>query len=65
MTVVLTGEGLTVEKVINVARFNEKVELHSDALKRIKECRKVLDKKIDAKEIMYGVNTGIGEVSCL
>jgi len=62
MTVVIKGSGLTVEQVVNVARHNEKVKLHPDALKRIKKCRAMLEKKIKAKEIMYGVNTGIGEL---
>ncbi len=63
MTVVIDGSGLTIEKVVDVARDNEKVKLHPDALKRIKACRAMLEKKIDAHEIMYGVNTGIGEFS--
>ena len=63
MTLVIKGAGLTIEDVVNVARNNEKVELHPDALQRIKKCRAMLEKKIDAGEIMYGVNTGIGEFS--
>ncbi|MCK4890769.1 MAG: aromatic amino acid lyase [Candidatus Aminicenantes bacterium] len=63
MSIVLTGEGLTVEKVVRIARHNEKVELSKDALDRIKACRAMLEKKIIAGEIMYGVNTGIGEFS--
>jgi len=63
MTVVLTGNDLTIEQVIAVARNNEKVEIHPDALERIRTCRAVLEKKIEAGEIMYGVNTGIGEFS--
>jgi histidine ammonia-lyase len=63
MTIVLNGTGLTVEKLVAVARNNEKAELHPDAIKRIKKCRDVLEKKIKAREIMYGVNTGIGELS--
>ncbi len=59
----LTGEGLSIERVVNVARNNEKVALHPDALERIKICRVMLEEKIVAKEIMYGVNTGIGEFS--
>ncbi len=63
MAIVLNGSGLTIEKVVKIARFNEKVELGADALKRIEVCRAMLEKKVDAKEIMYGVNTGIGEFS--
>ena len=63
MTFVIKGSGLTIEDVVNVARHNEKVELHPEAVERILKCRAMLEKKIDAGEIMYGVNTGIGEFS--
>jgi histidine ammonia-lyase len=63
MTVVLNGSGLTLEKMVRVARHGEKVELCPDALERIKICRAMLEEKINAHEIMYGVNTGIGEFS--
>ncbi|MHA1211768.1 MAG: HAL/PAL/TAL family ammonia-lyase [Candidatus Heimdallarchaeota archaeon] len=63
MTYIIKGSGLTIEDVVNVARNNEKVELHPDAIKRMEKCRAMLEKKIIAKEIMYGVNTGIGEFS--
>jgi histidine ammonia-lyase len=63
MAYIITGSGLTVEDMVNVARNKERVELHPDALERIKVCRAMLEKKIEAGEIMYGVNTGIGEFS--
>ncbi len=63
MTYIVKGSGLTIEDVVNVARNGEKVELHPDALERIIKCRAMLEKKIVAGEIMYGVNTGIGEFS--
>ena len=63
MSVILGKTNLSIEKLIRIARFNEKVELHPDAVKRIKKCRAMLEDKIQAKEIMYGVNTGIGEFS--
>jgi histidine ammonia-lyase len=63
MTLVIKGSGLTVKDVVNVARHNEKVELHPEALVRMKKCRDMLERKIENHEIMYGVNTGIGEFS--
>ncbi|HFD39241.1 MAG TPA: aromatic amino acid lyase [Anaerolineae bacterium] len=63
MTIVLDGSGLTVEKLVRIARHGEKVELAPEALERIKVCRAMLEEKIQAHEIMYGVNTGIGEFS--
>ena len=63
MTLIIKGAGLTIEDVVNVARNNEKVELHPEAVERIIKCRTMLENKIEANEIMYGVNTGIGEFS--
>jgi histidine ammonia-lyase len=63
MTYIIKGSGLTIEDVVKVARHNEKVELAPEALERIKTCRAMLERKIEAHEIMYGVNTGIGEFS--
>ncbi|HPA12865.1 MAG TPA: aromatic amino acid ammonia-lyase [Bacteroidales bacterium] len=63
MSLIITGSNLTIDDVVKVARHHEKVELHPDAIERIKRCRAMLEKKIVAREIMYGVNTGIGEFS--
>ena len=63
MAIVLDGSGLTIEKLVKIARHNEPVELDPQALKRMEKCRAMLERKIDAREIMYGVNTGIGEFS--
>jgi histidine ammonia-lyase len=60
---IITGSDLTIEDVVNVARYGQKVELHPEAKARINRCREMLEKKIVAHEIMYGVNTGIGEFS--
>jgi histidine ammonia-lyase len=63
MAIVLDGSGLTIERLERIARRGEKVELHPDAVERIRACRAMLEDKIRAREIMYGVNTGIGEFS--
>ncbi|TET34626.1 MAG: aromatic amino acid lyase [Planctomycetota bacterium] len=63
MAIVMDGFHLTIEDVNRISRNNEKIEMHPDSLERIKKCRAMLDKKIIAREIMYGVNTGIGEFS--
>lgn len=63
MIIEITGSGLTIKEVVDVARNMAKVKLHKDALSRIKTCRAMLERKIEAHEIMYGVNTGIGEFS--
>ncbi|MDH5404891.1 MAG: aromatic amino acid ammonia-lyase, partial [Candidatus Heimdallarchaeota archaeon] len=63
MVIVLSGSGLTIEKLVRIARYNDKITLDDETVNRIINCRKMLENKIEAKEIMYGVNTGIGEFS--
>jgi histidine ammonia-lyase len=63
MSIVLDGQSLTLEALVRIARHGEPVELHPDALERIRVCRTMLEEKVRAHEIMYGVNTGIGEFS--
>ena len=63
MSIVLDGKQLKIEDVVRVARGGETVELAPAAWERIKTCRTFLEKKVAAGEIMYGVNTGIGELS--
>ena len=63
MTIVLDGFQLTLEQLVGIARHHEPVALAPEALDRIMVCRAMLERKIQAHEIMYGVNTGIGEFS--
>jgi histidine ammonia-lyase len=63
MTISIDGSGLSIEKMMQIARHGEKVQLHPEALKRIRVCRAMVEEKIKVHEIMYGVNTGIGEFS--
>ncbi|HXX15464.1 MAG TPA: aromatic amino acid ammonia-lyase [Candidatus Eremiobacteraceae bacterium] len=63
MTQVLDGHSLRVEDVVRSARNREPVRLHEHAIARINKCRGLLERKIKTREIMYGVNTGIGELS--
>jgi histidine ammonia-lyase len=59
----LDGHSLTIEDVVAIARNRQKIGLHPDAVGRINKCRDLLERKIGKREIMYGVNTGIGELS--
>ena len=63
MTLIIAGANLKIEDVVKVARNNEKVALAPEAIARINKCREMLERKVEAHEIMYGVNTGIGEFS--
>ncbi len=59
----LNGKGLTIDDVVKVARHGTKVAIGPKAIERIKTCRSMLDRKIAGGEVMYGINTGIGELS--
>ncbi|MEW5984630.1 MAG: aromatic amino acid ammonia-lyase [Acidobacteriota bacterium] len=63
MAIILDGSGLTIEKLVKIAREGEHVELDSAAVGRIDRCREMLEQKLAARETMYGTNTGIGEFS--
>ena len=54
---------LSIEQVVKVARENLPVKIHPEAKARIKRCRDLLEDKIKHNQIMYGVNTGIGELA--
>jgi phenylalanine ammonia-lyase len=58
----ISGNGLTIAQVASVARLNTRVALASDPTVRenISASRRLLEKKLAAKEIIYGVNTGFG-----
>ena len=63
MTVVLDGSHLTTSDVLRVARGREPVEIAPEALERVRHCRDFLERNMAAGNVMYGVNTGIGELS--
>jgi histidine ammonia-lyase len=63
MTLMLDGSGLTIEQVVQTARGGARVELVPEAERRIRDCRTMLERKLEAGEVMYGINTGIGEFS--
>jgi histidine ammonia-lyase len=63
MAKILDGKHLTIEDVVTVARHGGTVQLAPDAEEAIRRCRAMLERKVAANEIMYGINTGIGELA--
>ncbi len=61
--VLLDGHSLKVEDVAGIARDRRKIAIDREAAFRIEKCRGLLERKIESREIMYGVNTGIGELA--
>lgn len=62
MAVVLDGNSLTIESIVRVAR-GEAVELAPAAKERILKCRGFVEDKVKKQAVMYGITTGIGELS--
>ena len=63
MAVVLDGKNLKIQDIVRVARLGEKVTLAPEAKERILKCRSFVEGKIAERAVMYGITTGIGELS--
>ena len=63
MSIKITGTDLSIDKLYQVSYNNAEVSLDEDSIIKINKCRKMVEDKIDQGEIMYGINTGIGEFS--
>ena len=63
MSIKITGKDLSVENLHQVSFESQQVYLSKNSILKIKKCRKMVEDKIDQGEIMYGINTGIGEFS--
>ena len=62
-TVVLKPQGVTFEDVINVARFNAKVEISDEAKAAIDKSRKYIDEYTQGGKAIYGVSTGFSLIA--
>jgi histidine ammonia-lyase len=60
MTVTLTGETLTVEEVVRVARQDEQVELEPSALERMEASRALVQRVVERGDVVYGLTTSVG-----
>ncbi len=58
--ITLTGNTLTIEEVVAVARHGEAVQLSSDARQRIESAHHWVQHIVHAGKPVYGINTGFG-----
>jgi histidine ammonia-lyase len=63
MDVVLTGASLTIDEVEAVARHAANAVLDESARQRIEDARAVIDRLVEAGELVYGVTTGFGDLA--
>lgn len=59
-TLVITGDNIAIEDVINVARNRYKVELSDSACKKIDDSRQQVESIVENGKIVYGLTTGFG-----
>ncbi len=58
--VILNGEDLTINEIVAIGVGDAKVELAESALKKCQASRDFLEEEINAKKVIYGVNTSYG-----
>ncbi|GLX70973.1 histidine ammonia-lyase [Paenibacillus glycanilyticus] len=63
MPIILDGQKLTPEAVMEVAVERKEVLLCDMASDRVKRCREMVEELVAAGHIVYGVNTGFGKFS--
>jgi len=61
--IVLTGADLSIADVEAVARWGRRVSLGGEARARVLEARAVIERLVEAGEIVYGVTTGFGDLA--
>ena len=63
MVVVVDGQSLTLDSVVEVAEGSATVRASPASLKRVEMFRALLEEKLKRSEVVYGVNTGFGSLS--
>ncbi|UQZ88326.1 histidine ammonia-lyase [Deltaproteobacteria bacterium Smac51] len=59
----IDGRSLTLEDVIQVARFGKKVTISEEAKERVRKSREYIDKLVMEERVVYGITTGFGKFS--
>lgn len=58
--VFIDGESLTIEDVVAIARHGAQVEIPEKVKERVQKNRRVLERLVTEKKVIYGVTTGFG-----
>ncbi len=61
--IVLTGNDLSIEQVVAVARNREQIRLDEKACDRVRQSRALVDNYVAENRVMYGITTGFGKFS--
>ena len=60
-TVNIDGNNVTLEDVMNVAKYNYNVKLCQEAKERVLASRKIVEHIVDNNKVVYGITTGFGK----
>lgn len=60
---VITGSNLSIEDVVEVARFHKRVVISEESKKKIKASKEIVNKIVESGVPTYGISTGFGEFS--
>jgi histidine ammonia-lyase len=61
--VILDGENLTLQEIIEVARYKFKIQISDSAKERIIKSRKIVEEYVAKDKVAYGITTGFGKFS--
>ncbi|HZN91480.1 MAG TPA: aromatic amino acid lyase, partial [Myxococcales bacterium] len=61
--VLIDGDTLKLEEILQVARGEAQVELSPDAAGRVEAARRMVDRVAESDEPTYGINTGFGTLA--
>lgn len=61
--VTIDGDGLTIEKLMRVARGSARVKLAEEAGERVAEASRLVERWVSEGEVIYGVTTGFGPLA--
>jgi len=61
--VIIDGNSLTLDDIVNVAYKGYQVSLSSEAKERVIESRKIVDDIVENSKVVYGITTGFGKFS--
>ena len=61
--VILDGENVSIEDIVNISRFGYQAKLSDDAEDKIRKSRAVVDRIVETETRTYGINTGFGRLS--
>lgn len=61
----LDGTSLSVENIVEVARFGRAVELPADTKDKVNRCASHVEKWVTAQRPVYGISTGFGDLAAV